>query len=168
VTQPVAVSAALAAFNAAPAGEAGPEVARCCASRAFVAAIVAGRPYGSFGELSTAVDAEFDRLGWADIAEALSGHPRIGERAATGWSRAEQAGALAAPQAVADELTGGNRAYEQRFGHVFLICASGLSAAEMLARLRVRLASDPAAERLIVAGELRKITHQRMRKLLGG
>ncbi len=121
---------ALAAFNAAAAGDAERDVARCCASRSFAAAIVAGRPYADERALSAAIDAGFTRLGWADIAEALADHPRIGGPAA-GWSAAEQAGAAAAPPDAARELADGNRAYEQRFGHVFLVCASGLSAAEL-------------------------------------
>ncbi len=167
MTRPVTSPDALAAFNAAPAAGAERDAARCCGSRAFAAAIAAGRPYPDAGAVSAAIDAEFGRLGWDDIAEALAGHPRIGEPSA-GWSRAEQAGAAAAPPAVARELADGNRAYEQRFGHVFLVCASGLSAEEMLARLRARLANDPAAERRVVTDELRKITQLRMRKLLGG
>jgi 2-oxo-4-hydroxy-4-carboxy-5-ureidoimidazoline decarboxylase len=160
-------TAPLAAFNVAAAGDAERDVARCCASRSFAAAIASGRPYADLAAVSAAIDAGFARLGWADIAEALAGHPRIGEPALAGWSRAEQAGAVTAPPAVADELADGNRAYEQRFGYVFLVCATGLTAAQMLARLRARLENSPAAERRIVADELRKITHLRMRKLLG-
>jgi 2-oxo-4-hydroxy-4-carboxy-5-ureidoimidazoline decarboxylase len=159
---------ALAAFNAADAADAGRDVARCCGSTAFVTAIVAGRPYVDFHELSVTIDAEFGSLGWADVAEALDGHPRIGERSAAGWSKAEQAGALAAPEQVARELAEGNQAYEERFGHVFLVCADGLSGEQMLARLRARLANDPATERAVVTDELRKITQLRMRKLLSG
>lgn len=166
MTGQATAAAAVAAFNAAAAGDAGRDVARCCASRAFVSAIVAGRPYHDAAAVSAAVDAAFATLGWADIAEAVADHPRIGGPAA-GWSAGEQAGAAAAPPDVASELADGNRAYEQRFGHVFLVCASGLSAAELLARLRARLPNDQETERRIVAAELRKITQLRMRKLLG-
>jgi 2-oxo-4-hydroxy-4-carboxy-5-ureidoimidazoline decarboxylase len=168
MTRPVTPAAALAAVNAAAPADAERDVTRCCASGAFATAIAAGRPYADAGAVSAAIDAGFGRLGWDDIAEALAGHPRIGEPAAAGWSRDEQAGAEAAPRAVARQLADGNRAYEQRFGHVFLVCASGLSAAELLARLRTRLPNDPATERRVVADELRKITQLRMRKLLGG
>jgi 2-oxo-4-hydroxy-4-carboxy-5-ureidoimidazoline decarboxylase len=159
---------ALTGFNAAATADAERDVARCCGATAFVTAIVAGRPYVDFHELSVTIDAEFGNLGWADVTEALEGHPRIGERSAAGWSKGEQAGALAAPERVAQELAEGNRIYEERFGHVFLVCASGLSGEQMLARLRARLANDPATERAVVTDELRKITHLRMRKLLGG
>jgi 2-oxo-4-hydroxy-4-carboxy-5-ureidoimidazoline decarboxylase len=98
----------------------------------------------------------------------VHGHPRIGDPAAAGWSRAEQAGAAAAAADVAAGLAAGNQAYQEKFGHVFLVCASGLTAEQMLGQLQDRLANDPATERRVVTDELRKITRQRMRKLLGG
>ncbi|HEY3735374.1 MAG TPA: 2-oxo-4-hydroxy-4-carboxy-5-ureidoimidazoline decarboxylase [Streptosporangiaceae bacterium] len=158
---------ALAAFNAAPGDVAAADVAACCAARAFVQQIVAGRPYADLGEVGAAVDAAFARLDDDGLAEAVTAHPRIGEPAASGWSRDEQAGALAAADDVSRALAEGNAAYQQRFGQVFLICASGLSADQLLAALRARLANDAAAERRIVAEELRKITQLRIRKLLG-
>lgn len=158
----------LAAFNTAAAVDAERDAARCCASRSFATAIAAGRPYQDLDALGAAIDAEFARLSWADVAEALQGHPRIGDPAAAGWSRAEQAGAAAAPQDVAASLATGDQAYQEKFGHVFLICASGLTAGQMLDQLQARLGNDPATERRIVTDELRKITRLRMRKLLGG
>ena len=99
----------------------------------------------------------------------LASHPRIGERAAAdsregGWSRQEQSGAAGAAEQVRRELAAGNAAYEQRFGHVFLICATGLSAEAMLAALRSRLRNDPIAEREVVRGELVKIVRLRLAK----
>jgi 2-oxo-4-hydroxy-4-carboxy-5-ureidoimidazoline decarboxylase len=158
----------LAVFNTASASDAEDDVARCFASRSFAAAIAAGRPYDDFDALDAAVDAGFARVGWADVAEALRDHPRIGDQTASGWSAAEQAGATSVGEDVADALTVGNRDYEDRFGHVFLICATGLTGGQMLAALRYRLGNDPAEERRIVTDELRKITRLRMRKLLGG
>jgi 2-oxo-4-hydroxy-4-carboxy-5-ureidoimidazoline decarboxylase len=158
----------LATFNGAATVDAERDAARCCASRSFAAAIAAGRPYQDLDALDAAIDAEFGRLGWADIAEAVGEHPRIGDPAAAGWSRAEQAGAAAAPADVAAGLATGNQAYQDKFGHVFLVCASGLTAGQMLDLLQARLGNDPATERRVVADELRKITRQRMRKLLGG
>jgi 2-oxo-4-hydroxy-4-carboxy-5-ureidoimidazoline decarboxylase len=108
-------------------------------------------------------------LTWNDIVEAMDAHPRIGDRAASaGWSAAEQSGAAAASDQVRQDLAEGNLAYEQRFGHVFLICASGLSGPEMLSQLRARLNNDQQAERAVVRAELLKITQLRMAKLLGG
>jgi 2-oxo-4-hydroxy-4-carboxy-5-ureidoimidazoline decarboxylase len=100
----------------------------------------------------------------------MSAHPRIGDRAAragsSGWSAAEQSGAAAASETVRQGLAEGNLAYQERFGHVFLICASGLSGQDMLTQLRARLKNDHDAERTVVRQELLKITRLRMAKLL--
>ena len=98
----------------------------------------------------------------------MNGHPRIGDRAASrGMSAAEQSGTAAASDQVRQGLAEGNLVYEKRFGHIFLICASGLSGQEMLTRLRVRLGNDQDAERAVVRAELLKITRLRMTKQLG-
>jgi 2-oxo-4-hydroxy-4-carboxy-5-ureidoimidazoline decarboxylase len=117
--------------------------------------------------LMAAIDTAFEALSWDDIAESMAGHPRIGDRAVSGgMSAAEQSGAAAASDQVRQGLADGNLAYEQRFGHIFLICASGLSGQEMLAQLRARLDNDEEAERTVVRAELRKIARLRMTKLL--
>ena len=87
--------------------------------------------------------------------------------ACTGMSAAEQSGAAAASDEVRRELAEGNVAYQKRFGHIFLICASGLSGQEMLTELRARLGNDQDAERAVVRAELLKITRLRMTKWLG-
>jgi len=159
--------ATLSSFNAAPAQDAEREVLACCASTAFAKAIAGGRPYRDPAALLTAVDAAFDALSWDDIVEAMSEHPRIGDRAVrSGMSAAEQSGAAAASDQVRQGLTEGNLAYEERFGHVFLICASGLSGQEMLTALQARLENDQDAERAVVRAELLKITRLRMTKRL--
>jgi len=159
--------ATLSSFNAAPAQAAERDVLACCASTAFAKAIADGRPYRDPAALLAAVDAAFNVLSWDDIVEAMSGHPRIGDRAVrTGMSAAEQSGAAAASGAVRQGLAEGNLAYEQRFGHVFLICASGLSGQEMLTSLQARLGNDEETERAVVRAELLKITRLRMTKLL--
>jgi 2-oxo-4-hydroxy-4-carboxy-5-ureidoimidazoline decarboxylase len=107
--------------------------------------------------------AAFESLDWADVLEAIAGHPRIGARAA-GQSAAEQSGVADSSRAA---LADGNREYEERFGHVYLICATGLSGEEMLAALRERLGNDPRTERKVATTELRKITVLRARKALG-
>jgi 2-oxo-4-hydroxy-4-carboxy-5-ureidoimidazoline decarboxylase len=159
---------ALAAFNAAPADAAEREILTCCASRTFARAITGGRPYSEPAALRDAADAEFMALSWDDITESMNAHPRIGDRAAAseGWSAAEQSGAAAASDQVRQGLAEGNAAYEARFGHVFLICASGLSGQQMLDQLQVRLTHDEQAERPVVREELRKITQLRIEKLL--
>ena len=159
--------ATLGSFNAAPARDAERTVLACCASGTFAKAIAGGRPYPDAAALLAAVDAAFKALNWDDIVEAMSEHPRIGDRAVRGgMSAAEQSGAAAASDAVRQGLADGNLAYEQRFGHVFLICASGLSGQEMLDQLRARLENDEEAERTVVRAELRKITRLRMTKML--
>jgi len=116
----------------------------------------------------TAIDTAFDALSWNDIVDAMNAHARIGDRArSTGWSAAEQSGAAAASDRVRQGLAEGNRAYEERFGHIFLICASGLSGPEMLTQLRARLENNQATERAVVRRELLKITRLRVTKLLG-
>ena len=118
--------------------------------------------------LLAAVDAASGALTWDDIVESMNGHLRIGDRAANGgMSAAEQSGAAAASDQVRQGLAEGNLAYEKRFGHIFLICASGLSGQEMLTQLRARLGNDQDAERAVVRAELLKITRLRMTKLLG-
>ena len=158
----------LAAFNAAAPEAAERDVLACCASRSFAKTIVAGRPYRDPDALQDAVNAAFTALNWDDIAESMNAHPRIGDRVPSGgWSAGEQSGAASASEAVRQELADGNVAYEQRFGYVFLICATGLSGQDMLDQLQVRLGHDPEAERAVVREELLKITQLRLAKLLG-
>jgi allantoicase len=158
-------------LNSVPATQAGQLLASCCASRAWVERIAAGRQYTDFDALLGASDRAIRELGRDDLAEALSAHPRIGQRpegASTeaDWSRQEQASVGEADAEVLAALEEGNRAYEQRFGHVFLIRASGRSAEELLAALRQRLANDPDTEWGEVAEELREITRLRLERLL--
>jgi 2-oxo-4-hydroxy-4-carboxy-5-ureidoimidazoline decarboxylase len=154
-------------FNALPRAKAEAELLTCCASRRWAAAVAVGRPYGSAEDLFAAAGKAVRDLEWPDVEEALGAHPRIGDRPEgdsreSAWSRGEQSGVGEADRAAFAE---GNAAYEERFGHVFLICASGRSAGEMLAELRERMANDPATERGVVHGELVKITELRLRKL---
>ena len=144
-----------------------------CASARWIERMVSGRPYGTLPALLAASDATIGALGWPDIEQALAAHPRIGARAARGtpggdreaaWSRQEQSGTRDAPADVQAGLRAGNAAYEERFGHVFLICATGMSAASMLAALQARLGHDPATEREVVRDELRKIVRLRLAK----
>ena len=153
----------LASFNAAPADEAISAMLGCCASVRFAAAMAADRPYPSAAAAVAAVDAAFESMSWADVLEAMDGHPRIGARV-SGQSAAEQSG-------VADDTRGalvaGNAAYEDRFGHVFLIFATGLTGAQMLAALQKRLNNNAEMERTVATAELRKITLHRVARELG-
>jgi 2-oxo-4-hydroxy-4-carboxy-5-ureidoimidazoline decarboxylase len=159
----VSGAVSLASFNAAATGDAVAVMMPCCSSKRFAAAMAAGRPYPSLAAAEAAITAAFESLDWADVLEAIAGHPRIGARAA-GQSAAEQSGVADWSRAA---LADGNREYEERFGHVFLICATGLSGEEMLAALRERLDNNPHTERKVATTELRKITVLRVRKALG-
>lgn len=136
----------------------------CCASRRWADELLARRPYHDLAQLRSVSEQVLQALTWADVEQALAAHPRIGERATgdakeAGWSREEQAGAT-----PSDDLVAGNRQYEERFGHVFLICATGLSGTDMLAALKSRLGNDPETERDVVREELRKIVDLRLGK----
>ena len=153
----------LAGFNAAPAGEAVATMLGCCGSRRFAQAMADGRPYPSAAAAVAAVDAVFESLTWSDVLEAMDRHPRIGARVG-GQSAAEQSGVADASRAA---LAAGNAEYEDRFGHVFLICASGLTGDQMLGALRERLNNKADIERTVAATELRMITRLRVGKALG-
>ena len=140
---------------------------RACASTRWIERMISGRPYRSMEALTAASDGVLATLGWPDIEQALAAHPRIGARGAghgreAAWSRQEQSGTRDAGPEVQAGLRAGNAAYEERFGHVFLICATGMSAASMLAALQARLGHDPATEREVVRGELTKIVRLRL------
>jgi len=147
---------------------------RCCGSRRWAEAMARGRPHGDEATLLAAAERAFAPLARADWLEAFSHHPRIGERGAlaerfaqtAGWSSAEQAGVASAGEDVLDALLQANRDYEERFGYIFIVCASGKSAGEMLALLRERLPNQTEAELEIAAAEQRKITAIRLKKLL--
>jgi 2-oxo-4-hydroxy-4-carboxy-5-ureidoimidazoline decarboxylase len=140
--------------------------------------VAGGRPYRSEAALMAVSDRATLELDAVGLQQALAGHPRIGEDGARGdpshgadgraaaWSRGEQAAVATAAADVRRELAEANREYERRFGHVYLVCASGRSAEELLAVCRARLANDPDAERRIVLEELAKINRLRLGKLL--
>jgi len=163
-------------FNRLPPAQARQALARCCVSRRWIAQLCAERPFASSDDLYEAAGRIWTGLEKADYLEAFEGHPKIGDPgslraryAATKLLAAgEQAGALAADEAELAALAAGNRAYEARFGFIFIVCASGKSAAEMLALLECRLTNAPAKELAIAAAEQAKITRLRLEKLLTG
>jgi 2-oxo-4-hydroxy-4-carboxy-5-ureidoimidazoline decarboxylase len=162
----------VARFDTLPAQEAERELLACCAAPQWARAVAAGRPYPDLAAALAAADAATAKLSWAEIETALAAHPRIGERAeGTGreaaWSRREQAGTAAAGKETAAALAAANRAYEDKFGHIFLIFATGRTPAEMLDAARARLTNDPATERRVVREELRKIARRRLERLIG-
>lgn len=138
-----------------------------CSSPAWARRLAAGGPYPSVERLLSAEDDALDALSEQDVDAALAGHPRIGERTAAGsLSRREQAGLAGMSTTTEDALAEANRTYEERFGHVYLVCATGRSAPELLAVLRERLGHDPAQERRVLRDELGKINRLRLQRLL--
>jgi allantoicase len=146
----------------------------CCGSDEWVRKMAERRPFRSPHELYEAADDVWRALRPEDWLEAFRCHPKIGEReaktpqegAAKAWSGEEQAGVRGAAEETLAALAEANRRYEATFGFVFLICATGKSADEMLARARERLQNEPSAELAVAAEEQRQITRIRLGKLL--
>ncbi|MBO0817207.1 MAG: 2-oxo-4-hydroxy-4-carboxy-5-ureidoimidazoline decarboxylase [Actinobacteria bacterium] len=151
-------------LNALPPGDFEELLLRCCAAPGWARQVTEGRPYESVAGLIAAADAAWAARDPGDLDAAMAGHPRIGERRLSGWSAGEQAGVGEDAAALA-ALADANAAYEQRFGHVFLICATGRGPAEILAELNRRMSHDPATEREVAAAEIGKINALRLRKL---
>jgi 2-oxo-4-hydroxy-4-carboxy-5-ureidoimidazoline decarboxylase len=153
-------------FDRLPAAEAEAALLACCASPDWARQLAADRPYGSEDALLARADAVLAGLGEAQVDLALAGHPRIGERPLHASSVREQAGMAGADAETLAALAAGNRAYEERFGHVYLVCADGRPATELLAVLHARLGNDPATERVVLRGELGKINRIRLTRML--
>ncbi len=164
--------AGLAAFNAVPTAAVREALLSCCSSSRWADSVIAGRPYASVADLLRQSAAATTALDTADLRDALSAHPRIGgDRQAgdrQGWSREEQAGMDHATAANRRALADGNRAYEDRFGHIYLVCATGRSAGELLGLLQQRLVNDTETEWRVVRTELARINEIRLRRLIGG
>ena len=158
----------LETFNALPVGLTRKRLLDCCSSERWALTVTSGRPYASVGEILARSDESVAGLDQGDLEQALAGHPRIGAGSAAGWSRREQAGVQGADRATMQALAEGNQAYERRFGHVYLVCATGRSAGELLALLQERLGHDSGTEWGIVRRELGKINRIRLRQLLEG
>jgi OHCU decarboxylase len=163
-------------LNELPDHEAEAAFLTCCGSTRWAREMARLRPFGSQADVHTAGAEVWFALDRADWDEAFRAHPRIGERKAApaqgaqaaAWSAQEQAGAARAGDEVAAALAEGNRAYEERFGRIYIVCASGKTAEEMLAILRARLANDPDTELRIAAAEQWMITESRLEKLFDG
>jgi 2-oxo-4-hydroxy-4-carboxy-5-ureidoimidazoline decarboxylase len=148
----------------------------CCGAVPWVDGMLAARPFGDRDRLFAAADRTWAGLSDAQLHDAIARHPRLGgsrARAALSareqaWSVGEQSGAGTADDAARAALAEGNEEYERRFGHTFILCATGLGTSEMLAALGRRLGNDAATERAITARELHKITRLRLEKLLAG
>jgi 2-oxo-4-hydroxy-4-carboxy-5-ureidoimidazoline decarboxylase len=164
----------LGEINALPAAQARVELLRCCGSSRWADAMAGLRPFKDRQSLLDAADALWDECGAKEWLEAFAHHPRIGGKdalrakfaATKEWAQGEQAGAAAADEATLDALAAGNAAYEQKFGFLFIVCATGKTAAQMLDLLKSRLPHDAETEMRLAAGEQNKITKIRLEKLI--
>jgi allantoate deiminase len=163
-------------LNALPAAEARSLFERCCGSRRWVDRMLAVRPFLSCTQVLEQAGLLWEGLGSEDCLEAFRHHPRIGDldslhekfAATATWAVGEQAGTSAAPRAVLEALARGNEAYERKFGYVFIVCATGRSAEEMLRVLEQRLQLDPEMELRNAAAEQARITRLRLIKWMRG
>ncbi len=180
------------ALNALPSDEARKTLTRCCGSARWVEAMLGRRPFASSAALHAAAEAIWAGLERQDFLEAFAHHPKIGTKIGTktgtkigtkigsqggdpagderlaataAWSRQEQARVAEADDGIKNALAAANAAYLRRFGFIFIVCATGKSAGEMLGLLEARLQNDPTRELLIAAGEQARITRLRLEKL---
>jgi 2-oxo-4-hydroxy-4-carboxy-5-ureidoimidazoline decarboxylase len=160
-------------LDEAPDAEARVLLTRACGSSRWVGRMLARRPFGGHEALLTAAREEWWALGDDDWKEAFRHHPKIGDRESLAarfpdthaLSAREQSGVAGSGASVLDALAEGNRAYEHRFGYIFIVCATGKTAAEMLALLGARLDNDADAEIRVAAEEQAKITALRLAAL---
>jgi 2-oxo-4-hydroxy-4-carboxy-5-ureidoimidazoline decarboxylase len=153
-------------LNALPDAEAAAAFLRCCGSMRWARMMAAARPFAGAHALAAAGETAAESLDRPDWLEAFAAHPQIGASTQSSWAAAEQAGSRSASDEVRKRLVEANRAYHERFGYIFIVCATGKSAAEMLRLLEDRLTNDAATEWRFAAGEQRKITRLRLAKLL--
>jgi len=147
---------------------------QCCTSDAWIERMVAGRPYGSADEVRSAANDNWKGLVDADYLQAFEGHPKIGDVSSLKAKYAntkelaagEQSAVNEASDATIQALADGNSAYESKFGFIFIVCATGKSAGEMLELLQARLPNSRDQELVNAAEEQRKIFHIRLEKLL--
>jgi 2-oxo-4-hydroxy-4-carboxy-5-ureidoimidazoline decarboxylase len=164
----------IAQLDTMPDAEAAFKLAACCGSSKWVAGMVARRPFGSRARLFTASEEVADTLRETDWLEAFAHHPRIGQRisnavvstTAESWSTGEQSAVATASIALRAALADANAEYEERHRFIFIICASGKSAEDILAALRARMDNSRADEILVAAREQRQITRLRLEKLI--
>jgi len=170
------VSEVLPRWNSLTREEAAREILACCGSETWAASMVSKRPIHDEVSLIETSDAVWQGLGESAWLEAFRNHPRIGDSNAekpvaaqsSAWSEQEQRQAASADEALKMALKWGNREYEQKFGHIFIVCATGKSGSEILEILRRRLHNDEATELQQAAEEQRQIMHIRLNKWIAG
>ncbi len=163
----------LALINAWTADEARESFKHCCGSMRWSEAMERARPFESAAALFETAERIWWELSDVDWLEAFRAHPRIGDidglrarfAATAAWASREQAGVLGASEEVLRNLAMGNRQYEERFGYIFIVCATGKTAQEMLELLRQRLSNAAPAEIKLAAGEQMKITKIRLERI---
>lgn len=173
-TREARIAEGLRWLNAMPDDAARTALLNCCGSSAWVASVRARRPFRDAAQLLDTAREVWEKLGKSDWLEAFSHHPKIGERNVTGalgeqarrWSEREQNAVANSEPRLLDELASANHCYLERFGYIFIVCASGKSTEEMLALLRQRMNNDPETELGVAAGEQQRITRLRLEKLL--
>ncbi|MDO7885444.1 2-oxo-4-hydroxy-4-carboxy-5-ureidoimidazoline decarboxylase [Hymenobacter cheonanensis] len=149
-------------------------LATCCGATAWVTTLNEQFPFSSPSALYEAADRTWYNLTEADWREAFTHHPKIGDvhalkekfASTATWAAGEQGAVRQASQDTLESLSAGNDAYERRFGYIFIVCATGKSADEMLALLQARLPHEPSREIQVAMGEQAKITRLRLQKLL--
>lgn len=163
-------------FNELPAGAAQQALLDCCSVPSWAELMAAARPYSSAADATRRSSEIVAALTITDLADALAGHPRIGEgpdaadgnSRAAAWSRREQSGVDADDTSTRQALAEANHQYERRFGHIYLVCAAGRSGTELLGVLRDRLQNEPEDEWQAVRSELQKINALRLQRLMAG
>src|SRR5687767_1150819 len=150
------------------------EFLKCCGSMRWAKRMSDARPFSNSDDLSAKADQVWWSLSEEDWLQAFRAHPKIGEKKAAAaqsaeaeaWSAQEQSESERPAAETKAALAEGNREYEQRFGFIFIICATGRSAEEILAALNGRLSNDAETELRVAAEEQRKITQLRLQRLL--
>ena len=163
----------VATFNRMPPRQAAELLRACCGAERWVQSMILRRPFFDIHALLTAADEVWRKLGPDDWREAFRHHPRLGEtkseatqsEQARVWSSTEQAGVRNTDASLQTELAGANAAYEERFGFICIICATGLHAEDILQLTRERLKNTPEEELPVAAEEQRMITRLRLLKL---
>ena len=161
-------------LNTLPKSEALEQFSICCGASKWAEHITAFRPFKDKNELFNLAERIWLSLASEDWLEAFSHHPKIGDidslrkkfQKTKSWTEKEQSGIQGAGEHILKDLEESNRLYEEKFGYIFIVCATGKSAEEMLILLKVRLENDPEAELLIAAKEQNKITQLRLENLL--
>lgn len=160
------------ALNSMPAADLEDLLSRCCGARRWAQGMAAARPFANWDDLTAAADRIWAQLDAGDWKEAFAHHPMIGDleslrakfAGTAEWAQGEQGQVREAEEKVLRGLAEGNQAYLARFGYIFIVCATGKSASEMLTLLQARLPNDPDRELVIAAEQQRQITRIRLEK----